>query len=375
MKWRFNALMAVLLLIGCATAPSQKEEQTIVFYPSPPLQPRIQFLHGITTEEDIGKTRNALENFLIGKPEEARSIGKSYDIGSSKGKIYVMDRQYKKVLVIDLEAKRFNHLHAHRLGELRDPSGIWVTDDDHKYVADMKRKQIVVFGPQDEYVRTYGSEALFERPTDVAVYRDRVYVSDMLKNQVFVLDKASGRLIMTIGSLGIEEAHFYKPTHVVVDGRGSIFVNDAFNFRIQKFSADGAFIKSYGFLGDNIGAFARPKGLAIDHEAHLYVADAAFENVQIFDANTGSLLLFFGGPGTGPGDMYLPSGVHIDYENIPYFQQFVDKDFKLKYLLYVGNTFGRHKINVYGFGEWVGPPLAGKTTAKEVKADEAPSAQ
>jgi len=98
---------------------------------------------------------------------------------------------------------------------------------------------------------------------------------------------------------------------------------------------------------------ARPKGLDIDREGHLYSVDAASEYAQIFDEKA-RMLLFFGGPGVGPGNMYLPAGVHIDYDNIEFFNKFADKYFKLKYLIYVCNLSGPNKINVYGFGDWTG---------------------
>jgi hypothetical protein len=371
MKRMTLALLAGVLLLGCATAQHEKEEQSVVFYPAPPLQPRLQFLHSISVEKDIGKSRSMMQEFLLGKPDREKAIGKPYDIGSSKGKIYVMDRSMNKLLIINLETKSFDYLRDQRLGELEDPSGIWITADDVKYIADMKRKQVVVFGPDNRYVRAYGGSDLFDRPTDVAVFDDRLYVCDMNKNQVFVLDKTSGRLMMTIGQLGTDTAQFYKPTHVYVDASGYLYVNDAFNFRVQKFAPDGSFIKSFGSLGDTLGSFARPKGLTVDKAAHLYVADAAFENVQIFDAESGRLLLFMGGPGQKPGSMYLPSGVHIDYENVAYFKQFADKDFKVKYLLYVGNTFGDNKLNVYGFGDWTGPPLSAPIKPETEDADVA----
>ncbi len=356
----FVFLLMTVLLFSCAT-PREKKVET-VFYPPLPQRPRLQFLHSITTEEDIGRKRSAFEEWLTGKSPPKKIIGKPYDIGASKGKIYVLDRVSRKLIILDLANRKFDYLRDKRLGTLNDPSGIWVTQDDIKYVADMKRKQIVVFGGDNEYLRAYGDKGVFGKPVDVAIYENRVYVCDMGKSRIFVLDKDTGKVKRTIGKSGAEEGSFYKPTHVTVDHKGNIYVNDSFNFRVQKFDSEGKFLKSFGFLGDALGSFARPKGLAIDKKGHLYVADAAFENVQIFDDETGRLLLFIGGFGPVPGSMYLPSGIYIDYDNLEYFSRYEDKDFRLKYLVYVANMYGNHKLNVYGFGDWVGQPLPGEET-------------
>ncbi len=360
MKRSIFIILTAMLLFSCA-APEKKKIVTI-FYPPPPQQPRLQFLLSITGEEDIGKRQqSAFEEFLIGKKVSTKRIARPYDIGAVKGKVYISDRIFRKILIIDLENKEFDYIEDKGEGALRDPAGIWVTEDDIKYVADIKRKQIVVFGKDNRFLRAYGEKGQFDKPVDVAVYKDKVYVCDHKKHMIIVIDKDTGETIKTIGGEGAEEGKFFKPTHVVVDHEGNIYVNDNFNFRIQMFDPEGNFLKTFGHLGDALGAFARPKGLDIDKEGHLYVADAAFENVQIFDNRTGQLLLFFGGPGPGssPGSMYLPSGVHIDYNNLEYFNKYADKGFKLKYLIYVVNMYGRNKLNVYGFGDWLGAPLPG----------------
>ena len=56
---------------------------------------------------------------------------------------------------------------------------------------------------------------------------------------------------------------------------------------------------------------ARVVGVGLCVVDHLYVVDAAFEAVQIFDRD-GALLLSFGEEGTGPGQFWLPSAIHID---------------------------------------------------------------
>lgn len=351
MKKTVFTLLIIILCIGCASTPDPKTLYGTVFYPPLPQQPRLQFLHSISGGHDLEKEQSAFQEFLIGKPRY-QELGRPYDVGASKGKIYVLDRMYKKIVILDLADKKLSFLNDHGAGSLGDPSGIWISEDDFKYVADMQRKQVVVFDQNDTFLRTYGSKGVFEKPVDVAVYGKRVYVVDMDKDQLFILDKETGEVITVVGGKG----DFFNPSHVTVGPSGSVFVNDAFNFRVKKFTPDGTLTDIIGFHGDNIGGFARPKGLAVDKNGNLYSVDAAFENVQIFDAQ-GRLLLFFGGAGFGPGNMYLPAGVTIDYNNVSYFSKFTDPNFELEYLVYVTNTYGQGKLSVYGYGHWVGDTL------------------
>jgi DNA-binding beta-propeller fold protein YncE len=350
-KQVFYVLLCLLIFSACAQ--HVEEKAPVTFYPKPPEQPRLQFLTTLSSEENLGPTREGLDNFLLGPNVSLSAIGRPYDVSSSPGKIYITDREINKILIVDLAASSFKKLEDMGPGTLRTPAGIWVSRDDVKYVADMNRQQIVVFDANNNFVRAYGNKELFEKPVDVAVHENRLFVCDMPKNQIVVLDKDSGEPLLYIGKGGPAEGQLYKPTHITVDDRGNLFVTDSFNFRVQQFDPEGKFVRVFGFHGDQIGGMARPKGLDIDREGHLYSVDAASEYTQIFDEKA-QLLLFFGGPGTGPGNMYLPAGVHIDYDNIEFFNKFADKDFKLKYLFYVCNMSGPNKINVYGFGDWTG---------------------
>ena len=348
-------MLIICMGIGCASIPEkQVMSPAPVFYPALPQRPRLQFLHSISGENDLGKKQSAFQEFLFGKRHD-QFLGKPYDVAASKGKIYVMDRMYKKIVIMDLKGKRMSFLNDSGIGSFGDPAGIWVSNEDIKYVADMQRKQVVAFDENDHFFRTYGSLEVFEKPIDVAVYGNRIYVVDMGKEQLFILDRDTGQLIKAVGKKG----EFFKPSHVTVGPSGNVFVTDAFHFLIKKFSPDGEFLNTIGFHGDQIGGFSRPKGEAVDKNGRLYVVDAAFENVQIFD-DQGRILLFFGGPGTGPGNLYLPAGIAIDEENTAYFQEFADPNFKLEYLVYVTSMFGKSMLNVYGFGHWIGESLPGE---------------
>jgi DNA-binding beta-propeller fold protein YncE len=345
-----RVLILTMLLIGCGCALTPEKPMTppeATFYPALPQRPRLQFLHSISAQSDLGKRQSAFREFLFGQPRD-QFLEKPYDIAARKGKIYVLDRMYKKIVVLDLKAGNMSFLHDHGLGRLGDPAGIWVSEADIKYVADMQRKQVVAYDQKDRYLRTYGSPAIFKKPVDVAACGKRIYVIDLAKEQLFILDRDTGRVLKTVGRKG----DFFKPSHVTLGPSGNVFVTDTFHFQIKEFSPDGQFIHSIGFHGDQVGGFARPKGAAVDKNGRLYVVDAAFENVQIFDEQ-GRILLFFGGPGSGPGNLYLPVGIAIDDENTAYFQKYADPDFKLDYLVYVTNMFGKNMVNVYGFGHWV----------------------
>lgn len=61
----------------------------------------------------------------------------------------------------------------------------------------------------------------------------------------------------------------------------------------------------------------RPKGVASDNLGHIYIIDSLFHAVQIFDKK-GRLLLHLGRQGQKPGEFWLPTGIHIDDNNIIY---------------------------------------------------------
>jgi len=286
MKKILLLLCAAVVLAGCAGTGEKKPVET-AYWPSLPESPKLQFLMSITTEEDIGGSASSggLKEWLVGGRQAKKMIARPQDIGSSKGRIYILDRTFRKILFIDLAKKTLNQIEDQKEGAIGDPMGLWVSEDDVKYVADTGRKQILVFDKDNQFVRAYGETDQFDRPADVAAYKDKLYVVEFKKSVVQVVDMASGKTIQTIGKPGNEDGDFNRPTHVIVDREGNIYVNDSFNFRIQKFDPSGKYLKQYGYQGDTLGGFARPKGIDVDHDGFVYAVDGAFENAQIFDKN------------------------------------------------------------------------------------------
>jgi len=350
-------VFGAVLLAACAEAP-KKQELGTTFYPMPPETPRLQFLTTITKEQDLKGGASDFKKYLLGTDAErgGKQLARPFALAHRKGRLYLADKTAHQIMIVDLEKKSLDYIRDLKGGPLQDPTDVYITPDGYKYVADEKRGEIVVFNERDEFFRTYGSEQEF-RPVAVAVRGNRIYVADIRDNEVEVLDKDSGEVVGKIGEVGTAQGRFHKPVRLALDSSGNLFVTDFLNFRVQMFDQAGKYIRQIGELGSYPGTFARPKGIDLDLDGHLYAVDAAFENVQIFDVKSGEPLLAFGKYGPRPGGTYLPAAVHIDYDNVQYFQQYVDPNFKVKYLVYVTNTLGDKKLNVYGFGDWIGPEL------------------
>src|SRR5207247_6211397 len=58
---------------------------------------------------------------------------------------------------------------------------------------------------------------------------------------------------------------------------GNVYVADAGNQRIQKFTSTGAFITKWGSYGTGDGEFENPAGVATDATGNVYVTSGAFE--------------------------------------------------------------------------------------------------
>jgi DNA-binding beta-propeller fold protein YncE len=232
------------------------------------------------------------------------------------------------------------------LNRLQNPVDVAAAADGMLYVAD-KNRGVVVFDASERFVRVFGLENF--QPIGIAVHGDRLYVCDMEAQIVRVIDRRSGALVGSIGSVGDADGQFRLPLGVDTDAEGNVYVVDVMRCRLQKFSPDGAFISGVGEMSDTAGNFVRPKHVAVDVEKIMYVVDAAFQNVQLFDAEN-RLLTSFGSGGGFRGAMNLPAGICISESGVQYFQDEIHPYFDAQRLIIVTNQFGPDKVSIYALG-------------------------
>jgi DNA-binding beta-propeller fold protein YncE len=143
----------------------------------------------------------------------------------------------------------------------------------------------------------------------------RIYVTDTLRDEVFILDM-QGNILQTFGKAGQAEGEFNLPTELRLVGQ-DLMVVDAMNFRVQAFDRAGHFEFAIGRMGDSAGGMFRPKAISVDSEGDVYVVDAQWGVVQVFNRQ-GQLLYYFGAKGTHAGEFQLPSGLFIDHDDRVY---------------------------------------------------------
>ena len=177
---------------------------------------------------------------------------------------------------------------------MRSPRNIFI-DQGLKYVADPDAGSVFVFDEGDDLAKVIGRD-LKIAPMDVAVFKERCYVTDRTSNSVVVMDAASGAEIMRLGTEGDGPGQFLIISDLTIDSKGHVFVTDKAMGRITEFNSEGIFQRTIGRRGDNIDELVRPKGIAIDRMGNIWLVDTAVEIVKIYD-NQGRLLLFFGFPG------------------------------------------------------------------------------
>ncbi len=345
-------LTALAILAGCASPATSEPTDAVaqfVFYPPPPDEPRLQYLAKFSTALDVSSSSKGMRNLVFGGEQfEQQVITKPYGLAIFEGAIYVVDARGGGYAVFDLAKGRTRFFKGSGAGVMTKPINITIDTDGTRYVTDTQREVILVFDRNDRYLRALGEPGEF-RPVDVAIAGERLYVTDIMHQQVQVLDKVSGDILFTFGEAGGKGGQLFHPTNLALGPDGTLYVTDTSNFRVQHFTADGEFIREIGMIGLNAGQFARPKGIAVDREERIYVVDSAFENVQILDFE-GRPLTYFGAPGEELGNINLPTVVKIDYDNVEYFQKYAAPGFEIEYIVLVASQYGPNKVTVFGFG-------------------------
>ena len=364
-------IWAALILTGCRPAAGPKA--SLVFFPAPPDEPRLQFLTSFSSPADLGKAQNhSWENFILGAPNESSAIGKPYGAALHKGKIYVCDLEAKKIEVLDLVSGSFADFSQNKY--LKNPISIAIDAEGRKFITDSGADVVYVFDEADGPLTILG-KGLDWRPLDIAVEGDRCYITDSKNQEIAVMNWKTGQVEQHIGK-GRQSADselgpsdFITATGITLDREGNNYLTDMFSGKVLVFNRRGEFVRTISRRGDQAGELMRPKGIAVDLAGRCWVVDAGpAEAVKIYNEK-GEFLMYLGTSGNEAGKMNLPAKIALDYDHLQLFRKYAAPGAELEFLVLVTNQYGPHKVSVYGFGKF--PGQADRGFAPPAAADPA----
>ncbi|KZL89743.1 cell wall-binding repeat-containing protein [Clostridium magnum] len=139
-----------------------------------------------------------------------------------------------------------------------------------------------------------------------------IYVTDAANNKVQKFS-SDGNLIKEWGTKGSGDGQFVNPRGIAVDSSsGDVYVLDTDNSRVQKFNSNGEFISKWGNWGYGNGQFRYPRGIAVDSSSgNVYVVDADNNRIQKFNSD-GNFQGALGSWGSGDGQFKYPAGIVVD---------------------------------------------------------------
>lgn len=243
--------------------------------------------------------------------------------------------------------------HGSGVSQYRNPTDIAVFRNAigvvNLVVVDTGNARLTVLTDQGAFQEKWGQPGAgpgqYSSPQGVAVdAKGTVFVADSGNHRIQktnawtnAMTDLSGNVLGEIGRAGKGEGELDFPTDAALDADGNLYIVDSGNARVQKVAQDGRFLAAWGSPGSGPGQFDLPLAVAVGPDGSVYVTDAKNNRVQRFDA-AGRFVGEWGGAGDGPCEFFGPAGIAADKEGRVYV---VDR--------------GNHRVQVFdAAGKWLG---------------------
>lgn len=159
-----------------------------------------------------------------------------------------------------------------------------------------------------QWLHSLGEDRL-EEPIGVALHGTELFVTDVRQGKIFRFKTG-----LRDGALEPwpvdDDAGITRPMHLTVDDAGRVYVADHLRDKVFVFDDTGSLVRFLGGAGSGPGQFDSPAGVAVDADGFIYVADFNNHRVQKFDAG-GAHVLSWGEQGSDHGQFNYPTDIAI----------------------------------------------------------------
>lgn len=162
------------------------------------------------------------------------------------------------------------------------PGRIAIGTDNRIYVADLSGNEILVLNEAGDLVRKLGPFRYLQKTGPA---EGGMVIGLSAHGKAVTVFDSNGTPLRSFGEHGDELVRNVSfPTGFAVDGKGRIWIADAFQHRLKVFSLDGAFLFNFGRLEETTesGGFFFPVDLCFGDKGELFVLEKGAERIQVF---------------------------------------------------------------------------------------------
>jgi DNA-binding beta-propeller fold protein YncE len=213
------------------------------------------------------------------------------------------------------------------------PTGLTIDADGNVWVAASGSSCIQKFTSGGAFIMTFGQQGSgnyrFNFARDVAIATDNqgrvvILVADTGNHCIKLYRPASyyeapPAFLAKWGASGsCGDGDLCYPVSIAIDDDGYVFVGNANNNRVQKFTAGGGFLSTWGSYGDAADNVSGPNGLSVDTDGDVYVTDQSNHRIHRLAYNGSAYASVERWGSATESAFYYPAGVAVDSQDNVY---------------------------------------------------------
>lgn len=219
---------------------------------------------------------------------EFKSMGFGGLAIDSKDNVFVVDNGNFRIQKFDKDGNFISQWGSEGTGDSQFVRAIGITTDveGNVYVTDDGNPFVQKFDNDGNFIMKFGAQGdgdgQFSHATGIAVdAQGNIFVADYELKRVQKFDSAG--TFITVWKMGDDIGVLGIPEAIAIDSQGNVYVSDYLLGRIQIFDNDGNFISAIGGKSISSNPFKRPTGIVFDGNGKMFVVNQSGNNISIVD--------------------------------------------------------------------------------------------